>query len=286
MARLSCEAPIELRAGNYVARIAPAAGGRIVSLAWCGQHATVPLLVAWDGLAFDEHDWPKAGAFPMLPFANRLPAEGFAFGGRLVRPEPGPTGFAQHGLAHRRPWTVTEASGQHVLLQFAHDGNSAGWPWAWTAQQAIHLDEGGLTLHLSVRNDSAQAMPLAIGWHPYHPVRAGVASEDLRFRASARRDLDAGGCAGDQAQAPAFAMERGETAAFSGWDGRAQLAGAGLAVAAQGAANLVLHRPMQGNYLCIEPVTILPGHLGRAGAEAVLQPGQSRSLTWACSLQE
>jgi aldose 1-epimerase len=283
MARLSCDAVIQLRSGPYTARIAPAAGGRIGALTWSRGATTVPLLVEWDGSPFDEHDWPKAGAFPMLPFANRLPREGFVFGGRQVQPEAGSDGFPLHGVAHRREWSVAEQSAHRVVIRFMHEAANACWPWPWTAEQEISLGADGLTVKLTMRNDSSETMPGAMGWHPYHPVREGMTDADVSFAATARRQLDGDGRAGEQDHPPVFATAGGGTAAFTGWKGEARVpahvAGA-VAIRSRGADVLVLHRPTSGGYVCIEPVTLLPGKLAVASP---LQPGESRALTWTCS---
>src|SRR3954462_7314058 len=141
---LLCARPaLDLRAGPYAARVAPAAGARLTSLEWNDGGARRSLLVPWDGQDFDEHHWPKAGAFPMLPFANRLPREGFRFGGQQVSPEAGPGGFAQHGCAHRRAWQVAEHADRHAELRLEH-GASVSWPWSWSARQEVRLDEDGI----------------------------------------------------------------------------------------------------------------------------------------------
>lgn len=287
--RLSCQDQIELCFGDYRARVAPAAGGRVASLAWQGAKAPVPLLVEWDGQAFDEHDWPKAGAFPMLPFANRLPREGFSIGGRVIRPDPGPNGFALHGWAHRRAWSVVEACGHRVVMRWVHDGFNEGWPWSWSAEQIVELGGEGMTVTLSVRNESVDPMPLGMGWHPYHPADPDVAGGDLRFTAGARRNLDRQGSAEEHDQDAFYGMSRGETAAFTQWDGRLQLRAAGggtIIVRCRGVDHLVLHRPIEGHYVCAEPVTLLPGFLGRQPElpdSGLLHPGQTQRFSWTCS---
>jgi aldose 1-epimerase len=247
----------------------------------------VDLLVPWDGRPFDEHGWPKAGAFPMLPFANRLPAEGFRWRDRLVQPPPAPGGAVQHGVAHRRPWRVTDAAADRVRMQLAQE-STPGWPWAWSADLVIALAEPGMTVSLGVRNSSAEAMPLGMGWHPYHPTHPGISVRDLAFDAQARHDLDGAGRAGGAAPEPTFAVRPGETAAFSAWSGRAELRRPDrgtIVVACTGARHLVLHRPAAGDYVCIEPVTLLPGYLGQdARGEGVVEPGATRLLSWTCGL--
>lgn len=286
--RLACDDMIELGSGPYSARVAPAAGGRIAALTWREGERTVPLLVEWDGQAFNEHDWPKAGAFPMLPFANRLPREGFVFRGTLVRPEPGPAGFALHGSAHRRAWSVVESTSQRAVMRCTHDGGDAGWPWPWVAEQVVELGQRGMTVTLSIKNEASEPMPLAMGWHPYHPADPDMAGECLEFTARARHELDENGCAGSQIEKPSFTVQPGETAAFSEWIGSARLhfpAKGCIAVSCTGASGLVLHRPVRGNYFCAEPVTLLPGRLGEkteSDGSGVLHAGRVRRFTWTC----
>lgn len=282
MTRLSCAVPVELRAGAYVARIAPAAGGRIASLSCEQGGELVQLLVPWEGGDFDAHHWPKAGAFPMLPFANRLPPDGFLFGERRVRPEPGPGGFALHGVSHRKPWDLLERSGEHARMRYVHEAGDESWPWAWSAWQDVRLTAQGLGVALCVRNESAEGMPLGMGWHPYHPAPRAVLPGDLDFRATARHDLDAQGQASARGVDAGFHMQRGETAAFSGWSASLRLRGASggaIRVRTEGASGLVLHRPQQGDYLCAEPVTVLPGQLASA---PLLRSGETRRLRWHC----
>lgn len=275
--------PLALRCGPYTAVVVPAAGGRVASLTWDDGVDPVPLLVEWSGSEFDEHQWPKAGAFPMLPFANRLPPDGFLFAGARHRPQPGPSGFALHGMAHRRPWQVREMSSRHAQLEQVHEAGEEGWSWPWTAQQDIVLDDRGLQVTLRLRNDGDHAMPAGLGWHPYHPAASAQAVSSLQFAAAARHALDALGRAEATPQAAVFEGHPGETAVFTGWSGKVRLPVAGrrvIVTRCEGATSLVLHRPVMGDYVCAEPVTALPGRLGEA--DQVLQPGEVRTLTWTC----
>lgn len=275
--------------------MAPAAGGRLASLDWVGQGGPQPLLVPWDEQPFEPHDWPKAGAFPMIPFTNRLAPEGFFFGGRQVRLQSGPQGFPLHGLTHRRVWQVVKTDEDFASLQLTHQPN-ADWPWAFTAHQSIRLSAHGLQLELAVRNDSAQVMPLSIGWHPYHPVNESFTSNDVAMRAKARHELDAQGRATETTSSPVFGMIRGEVTVFSGWDGIAKLrsgdAGS-ITVACKRSSRVVLHIPAAGSYICVEPVMQLPGHMGEALAGNGTKPSWANalpalataSLFWHCAWQ-
>jgi len=281
---LTCDPRLELRAGPYSASVAPAAGGRVTSLAWHGAGSPRPLLVECAAATFEQHAWPKAGAFPMLPFANRLPAEGFRFRGRVVRLACGPAGYPVHGLAHRRPWQVVERAVHRVVMRCSHDGADEGWPWAWSATQEVELDVKGMRVTLRVCNDAQDAMPVGLGWHPYHPVATDVDPADLQFTAGSGHDLDHEGRATNEARPPIFTMERGRTAAFAGWTGMGRVLHPGhgaIHVTCEGAPHLVLHHPTQGDYLCVEPVSLLPGRLDAA----VLAPGEAQQLTWSCGFE-
>ena len=265
---------IELRCAEYAATVAPEAGGRIASLVWSRGGTTCPLLVGWDGHSFEAHHWPKAGAFPMIPFANRLPPEGVVFDGRRIEPEAGHGGFAMHGFAHRRPWDLLLASTRRVVMACVHDGSDPRWPWAWTATQEVRLDAGGVRVEIRVRNDSTERMPLVLGWHPYHPVPSDLLPTDLVFDAGCRHDLDERGGVQDAQSAPAFQMRRGETAAFDGWSGAIRLRNAW--------GSIEIGCASAGDYLCVEPVTGLPGRLAQA---APLDPGAMRHLGWTCRFE-
>ena len=273
---------VHLHGGPYTAAVAPAAGGRITSLRWSAAGTTRPLLVEWDGQGFPEHDWPKAGAFPMVPFANRLAPEGLEFGGRSVRPLAGPAGFAVHGIAHRRAWSLLERSTDRAVLGIEQAPGGEGWPWAWRATQEIRLDEQGIEVAVTVANESAEAMPLTIGWHPYLATHRGAQAADLWHDAAARFELDERGAASGEPRAASFGMRPGETAAFAPWPGHLslRLRGDGLVrVTCQAGGALVLHRPAIGEYLCAEPVTSVPGQI------TALPAGAQRTLVWRCAYE-
>ena len=277
---------VELQSGAYRATLAPFAGARVGTLTWSDASRSVDLLQAWDGAAFAEHVWPKAGAFPMLPFANRIPAAGFRFRNKLVQPEPGPSGIAQHGIAHRRPWRLMNVSAARACMQLEVHPTS-DWPWAWSAELDVSLGSTGMCVVMRVCNAATEPMPLSMGWHPYHPTDVHTRSFDLIFDAVARHDLDAEAKATLHTSSPIFDLTPGETAAFSGWDGKSSLRVHGkgsIEVACTGSPHLVLHRPMTGEYLCIEPVTALPGWLGEEAA-SLLEPGSARQLSWTCGFR-
>ena len=278
---------IVLRHQRHQAVLLPGLGGRLASLRWLddGDHwhdLVAPLEVP----GFDPHEWPKAGAFPMLPFSNRMPPEGVRAGGLSAHPEAGPAGVAIHGLAHRRAWQVVDRTGSSARLALSVAAGEEGWPWAWAAVQEVCLTADGLQWQLQVTNPGAVPMPVSMGWHPY--LLADARADALQCRAAQRLVLDPEGRAEGPAERQDSVMQPGDTAAFSSWSGTARVhwrPGLQIALSCEGAAHLVVHRPLSGRYLCVEPVTVLPGQLGAARPGAgVLPAGGTQSLSIHCAV--
>lgn len=277
-----------LRHGPFIAALAPAAGGRVASFSVEEDGEQKDLLLPLGPGPFDSHQWPKAGAFPMAPFANRLPRGGFRFDGRHVDPQPGIEGFPVHGFVHRGAWNLLDHADGSALIGFEHDGQGEGWPWAFSIRQRVTLDDRGLEVRMTLRNVGPDRMPFGMGWHPYHPSSPEAGLDDAAFEAQERLPLDDEGRAGRGVSPAPHRMAPGETAAFRHWAGRVQLSAGGqrLHIEASGWDHLVMHRPLSCAYLCVEPVTLLPGALALEvlPAAAVLLPQEERSATWRCSL--
>lgn len=291
--RLSAQSQIHLVWGAYKASIAPAAGGRLTSLTFVAEGARHDLIVPMTETDFDEHNWPKAGAFVMAPFANRLYDGEIRYNSSAVqiRTAPG-TSHAIHGVSHRRPWRTERSTSSYAVISYTHQPDDQ-WPWAFSVTQNIQLSEQGLSLRIEVRNTGNVPMPLGLGWHPYHPLAGDPAG--IAFNALSRLNLDVRGVAlfNDQ---PSIHSPRtkwfaapGETIAVQGWDGEALIPVSGsadVAVTAAGCNNAVIHCPDPASYMCVEPVQALPGTLGRGGDDViVLAPGSSQGLEWRCAGQ-
>jgi aldose 1-epimerase len=149
---------IRLASGSLVVDVAPAAGGRVAQIAYAGHEWLVghderhAAMIAW-------------GSYPMLPWAGRIRHGRFAFDGRRYELPLNLGEHAIHGVGFALPWRVETQSRRGVLLslQLPED---ARWPFGGTAVQHIEAREQSLRMELSV-TAGAQAMPVAIGWHPW-----------------------------------------------------------------------------------------------------------------------
>ena len=273
-------APISLIANDMRCDIVPALGAAISGL-WLGD---VPVLRSMPGSMLTSVR--ESGCYPLVPFSNRIAHATLQWSGTshpLVQnftPEP----HAIHGVGWQRPWTVLEADTGFVLMSFEHAADAA-WPFAFDSSQAFRLEAGALELALSVTNQSMQAAPLGLGWHPFFVKRARCR---IAFQASGRWEMGA-----DQLPTHRTSSRGldGDCAAldvdhcFDGWDGMVDLHDAVLHTRlSSNLDRLVVFTNEQRDFVAVEPVSHVNNAINMAHATPVvgpdlgvriLQPGES-----------
>ena len=292
---------VHLRSGKYEAWVSPAAGARISSLICHTASGAKDLLVPADvSTQFAEDFWPKQGAFPMLPFSNKLHEARFFWDGieRNVRAVP-EQNHGLHGFAHRLVWRVESQEVDRVQLIIEHEADSIEWPWSFVGRLEYALSSEGLSVTLEIFNDSSTSMPAVLGWHPYVPsswLREGISSGV----GLAMHGLDKNGnCESEnlicyEAGNFLFAnLTRPHTVVIQNWSSPWTIqTSAGMRwCLTSDSDHLVHHVPNDLAYACIEPVTALPGSLSRSTINSIqmevdLQPSQGRRLTCRLSLTE
>jgi aldose 1-epimerase len=294
---------VHLQAGHYAAEISPSAAGRLLSLTYTDGHPPIDCIVPWRGEEpFHPHDWPKAGAFVMLPFTNRLAPAQFMWSGQVITLDnASPTLQGLHGFGHRRPWQLLQTTGSSAELHLRHLGADAEWPWSFEARLVYQLSEAGLQVQLSVCNTSEEAMPLSLGWHPFLPYAAATPNPIDAWRVHAQRQhvigldglghAEAGLTQGPMQTFP-LPVEQAGTVAFENYSGQIKLPLTRdwqLTLRSQHAPHLLIHTPLGLSHVCVEPITALPGAL-RCTALAhkllSLAPGESRSLVCSLGLED
>jgi aldose 1-epimerase len=275
---------LHLRSGALRCDIRPDLGGCLAGL-W---HGDQPVLRSTPGEALTTVR--QAGSYPLVPYSNRLAQARLVWNGTshpLVRnnaAEP----HAIHGVGWQRPWEVLEAGPQFALLSYEHRPDAA-WPFAFDTSQAFQLRDTELELTLSITNQSTQAAPVGLGWHPYFVKHA---DSHLRFAARGRWEmgedkLPTGRRPSTGLDADCAALDVDHC--FDGWDGEALLSGGGLRVRlTSGLERLVVFTHPGRDTVAVEPVSHVNNAanlLGQEGmtAEAlgltVLLPGASLSAT-------
>ncbi len=283
---------VVLQAGAARAVLRPAAGGRICSLELARAGGDpVAVLHPYTAAGVDALRWSKGGIYPLVPYSNRI--EGSLLqtldGPVPLLPHPDAAPHTLHGHAHGLPWLVTAHTPSSATLTL-DSPPCAAWPWHLRAEMQVQLTPTALTLKLQVHNLSSRTMPAGMGWHPYfrhlpsarlrytaselwpatdeylaEPPRALTAVEDFsqpRALPGGTMTDYLGGCTG------ALDMELPE--------------GDVLSITQQGLPHLVVHRPAQPVYLCLEPVSHVANGFnlaarGQAGT-GTMQLAQGQSM--------
>ena len=163
---MASQSTITLRAGKLRLELSPSIGGAISEFEWVEGPALRPILRKCHSPLEKVLD---AASFPLAPYVNRIREGRFTFRGREIRLAPNMAGDPSplHGQGWLNPWTVDRADDASARLSFRHEAGE--WPWAYGARQEFALDEGGLGVTLSCRNESQGPMPCGLGQHPYFP---------------------------------------------------------------------------------------------------------------------
>ncbi|MBB2493987.1 aldose 1-epimerase [Aquipseudomonas ullengensis] len=269
----------------------PDLGGSIAN--WSLRNSGLPLLRHADRTALEAATPRRLGCFPLLPWSNRIDQGGFANPDAWLDLTPNSDDpYPIHGTAWQQAWSVVEQSRQQVLLRLDSEE-----PFAYSAEQRIHLDGGRLSIELQVTHRAAAPAWYGLGLHPYfprtantqlHAPAAGVWQGVGAALPSELTPLPSGWDFHGLQRLPAERVDH----AFSGWNGQCRIhqpdLGYDLDCSASHCAYYLLFTPPGQGFFCIEPVShpINAHHLpGRPGLR-LLTAGQTARLNWhmACRL--
>ncbi|MFB9949336.1 aldose 1-epimerase [Rhizobium puerariae] len=274
----------KIRSGRLEARFLPENGGRMTHLV---HDRLGDILVPTAEPGFDPLNWPKAGAYPLFPYHNRLVGAAFTHEGRRheVLPHPLLVTDAQHGPAHRRPWHVVAQEADRIELAVDY-GADADWPFDFRAVQRFALDGDRLDVELSMANTGDLSMPGGFGWHPYFAagLDKAVSCDASGIWPVNETGIPAGGVSPASRTDGEPSPREGFTVFLSGWRSAAAVLNGGARITLTAGPELphvVAHRT--AGYVCLEPVSHVAGAFGFPPGEQaaaglfVLQPGEARS---------
>lgn len=167
---------LTLRSGDVTLTVHPRRGGRIGQIAVANQRLLVDEDVSGPAITW--------GSFPMAPWAGRIRAGRFEFGGvehQLPINHRDGDGAARahaiHGLVFDRPWSAggapdDDASGDDGSGE--RSSSDTGWtsrrPLDWefggTVAQTIDLHPDRVELTLTIES-TGRRLPAEVGWHPW-----------------------------------------------------------------------------------------------------------------------
>lgn len=267
----------DLRSSRLTAQFCPELGGRMTRLVLDNRHE---LLVPLHAPVDDLMHWPKAGAYPLFPYHNRVENAVLVANGERhpLSAHPDAAPHSLHGPAHRRPWRLGALAEDRLSMQLDYQADRE-WPWHFGAIQEYALDDGGMQLTLSLTNRDDRDMPAGLGWHPYFSGLPEVAHDAQYWWPMAADFLPEGERLAIDGSEAARLMP---SAYLQDWSHVRFPVGASSAVeirASQPFNHLVLHRAH--DYFCVEPVSHVANGFAlaqRGSAETgvvLLKPGDT-----------
>jgi aldose 1-epimerase len=291
---------IQIETPGTTAHLDADAGGRLTRLSWrrSSGHIVDIVVPMTGGLRLPR--WPKAGAYPLIPYANRIAQGRLSFTGRSYEVAPHPDAYPHslHGHSHLERWICSATGDAFADLSLACD-RSKFWPWSFEARQRFSIEKDRLAVTVSLRNTDRVPMPAGLGWHPYFATAGSTTlvfdAEEWWPHASDYLPLGHPQPLDRDLRSPLVA-EEGLTAYLGGWSGKVQVIredGVQITLLADKIFDhLVVHRPTKAAYLCIEPVTHVANgfNLAAAGVHGaglhVLEAGDELTGTICMELSE
>lgn len=278
-----------LENGPLRCELRPDLGGCVAGLWWNGE----PVLRSTPGA--DLTAARQSASYPLVPFSNRIAQARLVWDGTghpLVRDDLAQP-HAIHGLGWMRPWEVLEQDTHSLLISHEHRAESQ-WPFAYDASQTFRLLPNALEMTMGITNQSQQAAPVGLGWHPYFVKRQDA---HIEFEASGRWEMGNDKLPTERlahAGLRTHCTDLDVDHCFDGWTGSARLRDARFDIRLESSLRflVVFTHPSRDN-VAVEPVShvnnalhlqaqgIDPGSLG----VRVLAPGESFSAHMRIDIQ-
>jgi aldose 1-epimerase len=164
---------IELETATSHCTVASEAGGRLLRLeARDAGGRWRPLLLAPDDPDQVLREPTRWGAFPMVPWPNRITEAQFRFDGKTYRVPPNSGVNAIHGVGFDRPWSIEAADARSAVMSVNFDER---WPFGGGARHTVRVLDDGVALTLEVFAGD-RAFPAGAGWHPW--LRRDVSGDE------------------------------------------------------------------------------------------------------------
>ncbi len=210
----------------------------------------------------------------MLPFADKLPHNRFDWNGKSIGVAESETTPWFHGWGLRLPWELAAHSAAGCEMQL-HVMANRNWPWDYSGKLCVTMDTRGLEITLTVSNLSSTPMPANIGIHPYFRMPAGATANVGAKRVWVADSHRVGAFQEYPVDAAAAWLRNGSPPEgappnlfFEQWNREASITypneSLSLAMSSDCADFLTAFAPPAGmGYLCLEPVSDLPGIANR-----------------------
>lgn len=242
---------IAIESADLSLHLRPELGGCIEGLWWKG------LPVLRSAAAGSLQNVRLSACYPLIPFSNRVAHAQLVWNGTshpLVKNFAGEE-HSIHGIGWQRAWQVLEQTNDFCMLSLEHAGGGA-WPFAFDASQTFRLHGNALEMTMSITNQSPQAAPVGLGWHPYFVKRP---STQISFEADGMWQMSGEKLPTDLAASTGLNQECAGLAVdncFEGWKGQAALRDEAMQIQiTSDMRRLVVFTNHEKDFVAIEPVS-------------------------------
>lgn len=169
------ERALSISSDELHAAFSPSMGGRLLRFR---QINGPDLFVPMEPHAFAATEWPRGGAYPLIPYHNRLADARIIVHDQIIQLPGHPASLPHtlHGPSHTRRWEHVLHTASRLVMKLEYDPDEQ-WPWRFEAIQDFQLDANVLKLTMSIKNLDANAMPGGLGWHPYFASNEQVSTD-------------------------------------------------------------------------------------------------------------
>ncbi|HET8938125.1 MAG TPA: galactose mutarotase [Polyangiales bacterium] len=254
--------------------VAPERGALVSSWSLAGRE----LLYMDDSTLHDTTKNVRGGIPVLFPSPGKLPSDTFAQRGRVG------TDLKQHGFARLLPWKVARSSADSIELSLAADAFTlTRFPWQFQAQLSLRVYGRSLQLRFSLHNADTDALPFALGYHPYFLVDDLTEKPQLAIASRATQAFDNvrkqivpfAGFDLTQPELDLHLLDHGSQHSVLRWPDGSQVE---LSADPEFAV-WVVWTLAQRDFVCVEPWTARANALNSGDGLLTVEPGETRSLS-------
>jgi galactose mutarotase-like enzyme len=255
--------------------LAPQRGALVTSFSVAGRE-----LLFLDSATLNDGSKNVRGGIPVLfPSPGKLEGDAWRTAGHAGH-------LKQHGFARQLAWAAeeTQANGA-AAVTLSLDSSPltlAQFPWAFHAELTLTLEGPRLRYVARVRNDSAEAMPFALGYHPYFLTtdkpQARIDTRATRaFDNVTRQTVPFNGFDLSQPELDLHLLDHGSAASTLHFGDGSRLSLSGSAEF----THWVVWAVAGKDYVCLEPWTAPGNALNTGDRISRLAPGEQTQLSLA-----
>lgn len=182
----------EIKYGDYTAKINVTRGGNCISL----RNTKYGCRLLREPDYEKGIDNPYLYGMPILFPVNRISGGCFTFEGRTytfpINEEA--TNCFLHGTLHETPFAILEQEENRILLSYqaTEENPYLAFPHAFEIRMEYCLSEEGMRHEVEVRNQSAENMPVFIGFHTTFniPFREGAKVEEQQVKVACAEEFE------------------------------------------------------------------------------------------------